>query len=375
MKEIEILAETSSPSFLRGKKVNNGQKKTRRSYKTLTREKRIRIEALYNAGLPVGEIADQVGVHQSTIYRELSRGRTTQRNSDWTERKIYSSDLAQERAEKNQRNKGRRLKIGNDMSFVKYVEEMVIEKHYSPEAILATIRKDGLEFETKICLTTLYNYIKAGIFLNISMENCPYRKKNGKKQKKKKVQKRNHAGKSIEERPKNILTREEFGNWEMDTVVGPQGKSKISLLVLTERKTREEIIEKLPRHTMEEVVRALDRIERRYTEKVFRSVFKTITVDNGSEFSDYKGIKRSRRNARDRTEVYYCHPYSSSERGSNENQNRHIRRWIPKGKNFDDISNKEVKSIEYWLNNYPRPMFGYRSSEELFQEELAKLAV
>lgn len=369
------MAGKHSPPFLTEEKVERSNRKTRRSYKTLTRDKRICIEALYNTGMKVKEIAKQVGVHQSTIYRELSRGKTTQRNTDWTERKIYSSDLAQERAECNQHNKGRPLKIGNDMEFVKYVEMMVIEKHYSPEAILATIEKEGLEFKTQVCLTTLYNYIKAGLFLNISMENCPYRKKNGKKQKKKKVQKRNHAGRSIEDRPKDILTREEFGNWEMDTVVGPQGKSKTSLLVLTERKTREEIIEKLPRHTMEEVVHALDRIERRYTEKVFRDVFKTITVDNGAEFSDYHGLKRSRRNARDRTEVYYCHPYSSSERGSNENQNRHIRRWVPKGKNFDDITNKEVKSIEYWLNNYPRPMFGYRSSEELFQEELAKLAV
>ena len=346
-----------------------------RSYHHLTRDDRIQIEALINAKTEKKKIAEIIGVDLSTIYRELDKGKTTQRNSDWTERKIYSADLAQERAEKNQKNKGRSLKIGNDMKFVAYVEKMVIEQHYSPAAILATIEKEHLEFDTKVCLSTLYNYIKGGLFLNITMAECPYKKKKPNKQKKKKVQKRKHAGKSIEARPKNIMDREEFGHWEMDTVVGPAGKSTASFLVLTERKTRKEIIEKLPAHTMKEVVHALDRIERRYTEKKFRSIFKTITVDNGSEFADYRGMKRSRRNARDRTEVYYCHPYSSSERGSNENQNRHIRRWYPKGKNFDDATNKEVKKVESWLNNYPRPMFDYRSSEEVFQDELEKLAV
>lgn len=350
-------------------------KRPGKSYHQLTRDDRIQIEALINAKIGKKEIAKVIGVDLSTIYRELARGKTTQRNSDWTERKIYSADLAQERAEKNQKNKGRPLKIGNDMKFVAYVEKMVIEEHYSPEAILATIEKEHLEFKTQVCLTTLYNYIKAGLFLNITMAECPYKKKKPRKQKKKKVQKRKHAGKSIEARPKEILERKDFGHWEMDTVVGPSGQSKVSLLVLTERKTRKEIIEKLPKHTMKEVVRALDRIERRYTEKKFRSMFKTITVDNGSEFSDYRGMKRSRRNARDRTEVYYCHPYFSSERGTNENQNRHIRRWYPKGKNFDNTTNKEVKGVELWLNNYPRPMFGYRSLEELFQEELEKLTV
>lgn len=374
---VKILAENYSPPLFteENRKVSSREKDSDKSSHHITWDDRIQIEAMVKVKTEKQVMADVIGVSLSTIYRELGRGRTIQRNSDWTERTTYSADLAQQRADKNKKNKGRPLKLGNDMKFVAYVEKMVIEEHYSPEAILATIEKEHLEFDTKICLTTLYNYIKAGLFLNITMEECPYKKKKPRKQKKKKIQKRKHAGKSIEARPKEILERIEFGHWEMDTIVGPLGESEASLLVLTERKTRKEIIEKLPSHTMKEVVRALDRIERRYTEKKFREIFKTITVDNGSEFADYRGMRRSRRNARDRTEVYYCHPYSSSERGSNENQNRHIRRWYPKGENFDDTTNKEVKDVELWLNNYPRPMFGYRSSEELFQEELKKLAV
>lgn len=345
-----------------------------RTYKTLTWEKRLQIEALHNAGLQPKEIAVQIGVHISTIYRELSRGKTTQRNSDWTERKIYSPNLAQDRVDKNKKERGRPLKIGNDYAFVEYVETMIIDRHYSPEALLAEIKRKGLEFDTKICLSTLYNYIKSGVFLNLTMADCPYRK-DKKKQKKRKVQKKVSKGTSIEQRPEEVKTREEFGHWEMDTVVGGQGKSKKSLLVLTERKTRKEIIEVLRAHTMKEVVRVLDKIERKVTEKLFRVLFKSITVDNGTEFSDWRGMKRSRRNARDRTKIYYCHAYSSWERGSNENQNKLVRRWRDKGCSFDDITNKEVKKIEQWMNEYPRRMFDYQTSEELYSEELRNLQV
>ncbi|MBQ9631523.1 MAG: IS30 family transposase, partial [Lachnospiraceae bacterium] len=82
----------------------------------------------------------------------------------------------------------------------------------------------------------------------------------------------------------------------------------------------------------------------------------------------------SKRNKKNRTEIYYCHPYCSSERGSNENQNKLIRRHIPKGIDFDDKTKKDVAEIESWMNNYPRKIFGFRTSQELFDEELAKIA-
>ena len=168
--------------------------------------------------------------------------------------------------------------------------------------------------------------------------------------------------------------REDFGHWEMDTVVGKQGVSKKSLLVLTERKTRKEIIFLLKHHTTKEVVRALNRLEKRTGDKRFREIFKSITVDNGSEFQDYEGMESSRRNKRKRTKVYYCHPYSSYERGSNEVQNKLIRRHVPKGTDLDYLTQREVDRIEEWINAYPRKLFDYRSADELFEEELAKIA-
>ena len=159
----------------------------------------------------------------------------------------------------------------------------------------------------------------------------------------------------------------------MDTVRGQQGKSKKSLLVLTERKSRIEIIDLLKDGTSKQVIKALNRLERELGEKKFREIFKTITVDNGVEFSDWKGMERSRRNKRNRTKIYYCHPYSSYERGSNENQNKLIRRHIPKGEDIKLYSKKTIKWIEKWINHYPRELFGGRCAEELFQEELLKI--
>lgn len=91
------------------------------------------------------------------------------------------------------------------------------------------------------------------------------------------------------------------------------------------------------------------------------------------EFADCKGMEKSTLKKGKRTNIYYCHPYSSWERGTNENNNRLIRRHIPKGVNFDNKTNEDIAYIEKWINNYPRKIFKYRTSAELFQEELEKL--
>ena len=186
-------------------------------------------------------------------------------------------------------------------------------------------------------------------------------------------QKRLSAGKSIEERPEEIDSRSEFGHVEMDSVIGQRGKQKATLLTIIERKTRKTKIRKQPDKTAETVVAALDELEREYGDKFYK-LFKTITVDNGTEFADVEGIERScLYPGRKRTTVYYCHPYCSCERGSNENGNRMIRRKIPKGVNFENITDKEVQEVEDWVNNYPRRMFGYRSSKDLYKEEMKYL--
>ena len=344
----------------------------------LTRADRIKIEALLKEGLSKAKIAAHLGVHRSTIYNELKRGEYEHRNSDWTTEKRYSPDIAQEKAEENLKVRGTQLKIGNDIAYANYIEDKIVNEDYSPAAVLGELKAQGREgeFNTTVCVATLYSYIDKGVFLKLTNKDLPVKKNKKRGYKKvRKQQARAAAGDSIEKRPEEIDRREEFGHWEMDSVIGKRGVSKNVLLVLTERKTRDEIIFKLPDHTDEAVVAALDRLERRYGADMFRQIFKTITVDNGSEFADVNGLERSiLEEGEKRTHLYYCHPYSSWERGTNEVTNKMVRRKVPKGTNFDDKTDEEIEEIASWINGYPRRIHGYRSAGELFTEELEKLA-
>ena len=166
--------------------------------------------------------------------------------------------------------------------------------------------------------------------------------------------------------------REEFGHWEMDLVEGIKEKGEPFLLVLTERQTRQEIIEKIPNKKAKSVVKGLDRIERRFGVVNFRETFKTITTDNGSEFADYEGIEESFTGCSiPRTSQYYCDTYCSWQRGSNEVANRFIRRFLPKGTSLKGITGSQVKKIQEFINNYPRKIFDYENSDKLFKEKLS----
>ena len=346
-----------------------------RRFRHLTKSDRLKIEALFNAKHKPAEIAEIIGVDRSTIYRELGRGAYTHLNTHWIEERGYSADLAEKKYRENLKEKGTGLKIGNDIEFANYIEKKIVEDDYSPEAVLGELKAPGAEkkFSVTICVTTLYSYIDKGIFLRLTNKNLPIKGNRKRKYRRvKKVQKRASAGTSIEKRPEEIETREEFGNWEMDTVVGKRGKSKKSLLVLSERKTRDEMMFKLPEHTASAVVSVINGLEKKFGE-LFSQIFKTITVDNGTEFADCEGIEKSILSDGNRTKVYYCHPYSSWERGTNENINKMIRRKIPKGTNFDSITDSEVEKIEEWINTYPRGILGYRNSKQLFNEEISKI--
>jgi len=118
---------------------------------------------------------------------------------------------------------------------------------------------------------------------------------------------------------------------------------------------------------LKSIAKAIDKIERRYQGK-FYEVFKSITFDNGVEFMGYEGIEKSCLRKKNRTKVYYAHPYCSGERGTNENNNRLIRRWIQKGTDITNIKVSFIKQNEDWINNYPRLIFGYKSSNMLLLE-------
>ena len=140
----------------------------RKNFKQLTREQRIKIEAYHNLKMSVKEIAEHVGCHFTTIYRELKRGKTTKiSGSDWKDKEIYSYDLGQIAHEVNKKKCGRKRILQDDIEYIEYVEMMILDYKYSPAAIRQEIIRDKLDFNTNVCTTTIYNYIKANMFPNI----------------------------------------------------------------------------------------------------------------------------------------------------------------------------------------------------------------
>lgn len=336
--------------------------------KYITEAERYKIEAWLQAKIKPKEIAKLLDKSLATVYNEIKRGMTEQLDGrTYKMRKVYFADVAQNKYLKNRENKGINLKIGNDMELVRYIETEIKEKKRSPEAVIGAIKSHGKKFQTTICYKTLYNYIDRGLFLGISNSDLPV-KKEGKKRSyhKVRVSLKNKTARLIDERPEEILKRKEFGHWEMDTVQGGTGKGKACLLVLSERMTRKELIFKMPSKHAKNVVKVLDRMERRMGLKTFRKYFKTITVDNGTEFSDTKGMERHKR-----TVIYYCHPYSSWERGTNENINKMIRRFIPKGASIEQYTNADIQRIQDWINDYPRGIHGFLSANEVYERLLS----
>ena len=142
-------------------------------------------------------------------------------------------------------------------------------------------------------------------------------------------------------------------------------------MTLTERKTRLVRIRKLKDRTQTSVLKALRSMEGAMGSRAFRALFKSITADNGTEFLDVESMEKSAFSKQKRTHLYYAHPYASWERGSNENGNRMIRRFIPKGSDIAAFSKAKIQKIQDWINGYPRKILQFKTAEELFDLELA----
>ena len=312
------------------------------------------------------EIAELLDRTEKTIRNEIKRGLVKNLTTELIEIWVYSADVAQQKYEYYLRAKGPKLKIDNDYELKEYVEKSIKEDKKSPEVIAKEIKK--MNFKTKMCARTIRNNIYAGDIYDIKSTDMIYNKEYKEKNKEKRVCEKVPPEKSIDYRPEEANTREAYGHWEGDLVIGTKKRGAV-LFTLTERKTREEIIVKIPGKKAEYVAQALDLIERRY-KKIFYTKFKTITFDNGGEFRNWKSLEKSYDNRRKtaRTQVYYAHPYRSGERGSNENANRLIRRFIPKGIDITPISEEYIQKIEDWINNYPRAMFNYKSTNEILSK-------
>lgn len=316
------------------------------------------------------EMARRIGVHHTTIANELKRGRLEQVRKINGIKQLYvkyDPEHAQFSYETNRLNCHRSAKFDQVKSFLAYFIEKFRTVDYAPDVVVGMAKSNALFLPTEmVCTTTLYKYIDAQLLeiRNIDLQD-KMRRKLPKKQprKNKKI-----LGKSIEERPAHIENREEFGHFEIDTVVGKRGGSGTALLTLTERKSRFEIIRLIDGRDADSVAYALKQLIHQWGPKNFKNVFKSITADNGSEFATLAETLR------EYTEVYFTHPYTSCERGTNENHNKMIRRKIPKHESIDAYGRKDIQQIEDGMNDLPRKILGYATPRQLFEQEVQSAA-
>ena len=346
--------------------------KKRRKYEHLNYIDRQKLEMLVreNETSPkrkrrsIREMARWLQSSPATISRELRRGRVGPLyGEELVQYYSYSADVAQQDYDRKGTGKGRNVKIGHDHAFANYVSEQILTRKQSPDAIIMRLERDGNPYETSISTRTLYSYIERGYIPGVEPCHLPRRGRRPKRGYRPLRQAFKGDGKGIQERPEAANTRQEAGHWEMDSMLSGRGKGKSCLLVLSERKHREVAIFKLRSGKFESVVKALDRLERKLGAKAFRERFRSITMDNGGEFSDWRSLERSCITGKKRTSTYYCHPYSAWERGTVEHAIGMIRRFIPKGSDIGNLSGNDIRSIEHWLNDLPRRILNGKSAK------------
>jgi transposase, IS30 family len=339
---------------------------TARSFKHLSLSERGMIFALIGEKRSIRYIAKQMKRNPSTICREIQRGTTTQLRTGRFAYQRYFPETGQAIYTKHRLNSRKVGKQAAAAKFLHFAQIKILCDKWSPDAVVGHCRSQPeWQPEALVCAKTLYNYIDRCLLKVRNIDLCLKVQRKVKKpgtRTNKRI-----LGQSIELRPQEVLSREEFGHWEIDTVVGRRSGDEV-LLTLTERKTRQELIMKLPYRDSESVQNAMNALQQRIG-SAFSQIFRTITADNGSEFADLSLFT-----APWGCQVYFSHPYSSWERGTNERHNGLIRRWIPKAKNIRDLSVAMIRETQDRCNLLPRKILGYKTPQMCFLEELTKIA-
>lgn len=344
---------------------------TNNTGKHLTLGERYKIEAYLEEGHSYREMGRRLGHHHTTISNEIKRGTVRQVRKVTAQTgkvyeyydRIYSPEAGQYGYEQARLACGRPPKWIDLADFLDWADDKMLVEQWSPDAVLGYAERHNLFPECDLpCTTTLYEWIERGIMKtkNIDLlEKCSRRPRKDKKV----TGKPTTLGTSIKERPEEVDSRGTFGHWELDTVIGVQDATDDVLLTLVERQTRFEYLIRLKAKTSEAVTEAMQKLMEELGEDALQ-LFKTATVDNGLEFA---GLEEA---FEDDFKVYYCHAYSSWERGTSENQHKLIRRFIPKCTRIDQVSDRQLKRVQQWMNDYPRKQFGYATAHELFARAL-----
>jgi IS30 family transposase len=315
------------------------------NYHQLTRSQRYRIEILLSMGHPYSAIADEIGVHKSTVCREVRRN---------THNGRYLAQTAIHLAHQRRRQAAKFSK--HSPSIIHFVRHALIQHQWSPEQISAVMRQQR---QSHVSHEWIYRYIwhdkrhGGQLFTHLRTRHKRYRKRYAKH-----PRQRIFAGsKHISLRPDLANSRQRIGDWEIDTVLGKTGQAV--LVTAVDRKSRYLIMRLAPRKTSDAVLQTLLKMYRSLQRRVH-----TITCDNGAEFAQHRMLAKQLK-----TEVYFCTPYHSWERGTNENTNGLIRQYFPKTTNFDQVRPIDVKRVMDKLNQRPRKTLNFQTPKQVFFNE------
>ncbi|MBQ8586316.1 MAG: IS30 family transposase [Butyricicoccus sp.] len=335
--------------------------------KHLNFAQRIIIQIRTQDGWSPYRIAKELGCSSNTVRNELKRGIP---ELYWGKQKKYDASIAQQIYEGHRINSHRTPSFQRARKFLKVVEFRFRQQRWSFDACVGYSRRNR-EFtkQEMVCTKTLYNYTERGI-LSIKNIDLPQKVRRKPRTDASHARKnKTHLGRSIEDRPACVSSKERFGDWELDLVIGSKSKDDHVLMTLLERKTRYYKVIRLPDKTTASVMKAFELLHSEYKEH-FSRIFKTITTDNGPEFSSLSTLEQT-----SDTMVYFAHPYSSFEKGANERHNGLLRRFIPKGSRIDSFSDDDLSQIESWINTLPRKALDFNTPRALFRKNTRSLSI
>lgn len=313
----------------------------------ISQEQRYEIQSYLQQKIKISKIAEYLGRPKKTIYQEIKR------NSDLRNGE-YKAELAQRKYEQRMKEKKKSIRFTQE---VKKDVITLLKEDYSPEQISANLKKDG---KKGVSHETIYQFVwfdkKKGGKLHKHLRNQGkrYRKRGALKDNRGIIPER----KSIEQRPDIVETRSRIGDYEVDLVSG--AKHKGAILTLNERATGLTHISLLKSKNAEEIKNAIISLVRDNNLIIY-----TLTSDNGKEFSQHEAISKALK-----IDYYYARPYHSWERGSNENYNRLLRQYYPKGSDFTSITKEQLIKVQDKLNRRPRKRYGFKSPLEVYEEAI-----
>ena len=312
-----------------------------KGYKQLTKIQRYQIESLKKAGMLQKDMALIIGVSASALSRELSRN---------TGKRGYRPEQANTKALDRRKNAAKAIKMTLEVCAL--IEEK-IQLDFSPEQVSGWLRT---EKDIKISHERIYQHVWADkrengeLYKHLRHSNKKRKKQYGSQDKRGQI--RNRV--SIDERPEIVGQRARIGDWEIDTVIGKNHQG--ALVTIVDRVSKFTLIKKVDSKHTEVVTHATVMLLKPYMDKVF-----TITADNGKEFAGHESITQQLNAA-----VYFAHPYSSWERGLNENTNGLIRQYFKKGSSFENITESQVEDVMQKLNHRPRKTLNYKTPYAVF---------